>query len=224
MTVCVKLSWKSIYLTPTQTDMTPTQKCQYWTQIPDWSIHINKISQWYSTFFLLSSNCAYISTLNWKLINSSHCWWFCCWLSIRKSAEAIGFGYIPYWKSVKDEAHSKRPEWTSPVELIIQRQPCPGKPASCRKWAPCAFCLGQGHSFYGWCTADTNQNHYISTCIKTSFMLVAVSVSGQCCFMLMDSESKIFGAAIFVVSWFGCSVYWFPALLALMWPVQSARC
>ena len=97
-------------------------------------------------------------------------------------------------------------------------------PKSGRKWAPRAFCLAQGHSFYGWCTADTDQNHYISTCIETSFVLVSVSVSGQCCFMVMDSESKIFGAAVFVVSWFWCLVYWFPALLALIWPVQSAGC
>ena len=75
-----------------------------------------------------------LSTWNWKLINSSHCWWFCCWLNIRKSTEDIGFGYIPYWKSAKDEVHSERLEWTSPAELIVQRQPCPGKPASCKVW------------------------------------------------------------------------------------------
>ena len=168
-----------------------------------------------------------LSTWNWKLINSSLCWWFCCWLNTRKSTKDTGFGYIPYWKSAKDEVHSKRrvdlTTWTTRSMTALSWETSI-LPKSGRKWAPRAFCLGQGQSFYGWCPADTDPNHCISTCIETSFVLVAVSVSGQCCFMLMDSESKIFGAAIFVVLWFWCSVYWFPALLALVWPVQSAGC
>ena len=34
-------------------------------------------------------------------------------------------------------------------------------PKSGRKWAPRAFCLGQGHSFCGRCTADTDKHRYM---------------------------------------------------------------
>ena len=39
-----------------------------------------------------------LTTQNWELINSGRCWWFCCWLKIRKSKEDMDFGYIPCWK------------------------------------------------------------------------------------------------------------------------------
>ena len=54
-----------------------------------------------------------------------------------------------------------RPEWTSPFELIVQRQHYPEDPAYLAKvWHEVRFCQGQGRSFYG-CAADTDKNHYM---------------------------------------------------------------
>ena len=223
VTVYVKLSWKSIYLTPTQQPHDTSTKVPVLDMKPRFiNPYKQNITMVFHIFPAVFKLCQ--STQNWKLINSSHCWWFCCWLNIRKSAEDIGFRYIPYWKSAKDRHTAKElTSWTNCSTTALSWETSI-LPKSGRKWAPGASCLGQGHSFYGWCPADTDPNHCISTCIETSLVLVAVSVSGQCCFMLMDWESKIFGAAIFVVSWFWCSVYWYPALLALIWPVQLAGC
>ena len=109
VTIYVKLSQKSIYLTPTQQWHNTNTKVPVLDMKPRFiNQYKQNITVVFHIFPAVFKLC--LSTQNWKLINSSHCWWFYCWLNIRKSAEDIGFGYIPYWKSAKDKAHSKRPE------------------------------------------------------------------------------------------------------------------